>query len=160
MLFVIDRLLYAHKSSATEGYEEKPDLTNNRIVLRVLSQPDTTPFFDIHTRLVAWNDAKTTPIPADTPSSFAQRIVSVFEMIWTIRSASDPGRIIGECALHRWNKETREMEFDAALLPEYRRRGFMTPVFSLVIPFVKKKLWRNGIEVHNPRSQRQSHPTY
>jgi len=54
-----------------------------------------------------------------TSTEFTRRIISLCEFIFTIRSKENPDRIVGDCALHHWNKETNEIVIGGSLYPEY-----------------------------------------
>lgn len=50
---------------------------------------------------------------------FTMRIMTLCEIIFTIRPAENPDLKIGECALHHWIKETAEISIGGSLVPEY-----------------------------------------
>lgn len=69
--------------------------------------------------------------PADEdPVDFTNRILAVCERLYTIRLDPEPDVIIGDCALHHWDKAARTIEMGGSLLPAYWGKGYMAAAFS------------------------------
>ena len=70
---------------------------------------------------------------------FTKHIISLCNNIYTIRTIDNQSEIIGDCALHDWNKEKKEIEIGGTLLPEYLGKGIMKSAFELLIEFAQKE---------------------
>src|SRR5690606_12556618 len=79
----------------------------------------------------------------ETPTEFTKRIISLCEYIFTIRPIDQPSLIIGDCALHHWNQEKKEIEIGGSLLPEFWGKGYMQSAFELLTVIAKQEL---GVE--------------
>ncbi|MGK6351804.1 GNAT family N-acetyltransferase [Parapedobacter sp. DT-150] len=139
MLFVIDRVMHQPRPLCLDANDEIHTLAGGDVVLRVLTQGDADAFHGLYAQIGLYGYDNDLFAPDDTPDSFTQRIVSGCEMIWTVRLANHPGRIVGDCALHHWDKETNEIEFGGSLLPAYRGQGIMAGAFSLITRFAKDR---------------------
>lgn len=47
-------------------------------------------------------------------------------------------KIIGDCALHHWNKQKNEIEIGGSLLPDYWGNGLMATAFLILIPYAQQ----------------------
>ena len=70
---------------------------------------------------------------AETPLEFTRHIISLCNEIYSIRLADYPNVIIGDCALHDWNRSKREIEIGGTLLPGSWGKGSMKTAFELLI---------------------------
>lgn len=78
-------------------------------------------------------------LPDESPAAFTKRIISLCEFIFIVRPTDHPGFIIGDCALHHWNKATNEIETGGTLLKEYWGKGFMQAAFELLTAIAKEE---------------------
>ena len=115
----------------TDLYEAHT-LSDQRLILKVLTQHDAEQFFALYRRVQ--QDAVG---QHEDAGQFAQRIAAKCEMIWTIRLAGQPDIIIGDCALHGWDASARELAFGGSLFPEYQGQQVMGDAFSLVAAFAR-----------------------
>ncbi len=103
-------------------------LFDDKVILKKLTKSDADFFYDLYSRpelLINFDD---NPFLSDeTPQEFTSRIISASEFIWTIRQADTPDSVIGDCALHHWNKKNTEIEIGGSLLPEYWGQGRASP---------------------------------
>ncbi len=133
LMFIIGRMGRLQASTAANLADETATLSNDKIILKVLTQADADVFF----RLYFCGELDDAPaqcpiLPDDTPESFALRTVAACELIWTVRLAHDPTVIIGDCTLHHWEKEKGTIEFGGTLLPRFRGQGIMQATHQLV----------------------------
>lgn len=83
-------------------------------------------------------------LPNETPVQFTERIISLCEYVFTIRPTENPDLIIGDCALHHWDKQKSEVIIGGSLLPEYWGKGYMRSAFEQLIQIAKQEL---GIKI-------------
>jgi len=138
MFFIERTMRQRHRLTRINQDDESPVLSGNGLLLKVLTHSDANAFFDLYSCLDMHNASWSPTIKArETQERFAERIVSACEMIWTIRLAESPDAIIGDCALHHWNRPTNEMELGGSLLPAFWGHGIMATAFPLVSAFAK-----------------------
>ncbi|GAA4925419.1 GNAT family N-acetyltransferase [Mucilaginibacter defluvii] len=116
------------------------EYSNDKIMLRQLSIDDANFLYDIysHPQLTA-NFEESPFLPDETPTAFTERIVSLCACIFTIRLSHKSHRIIGDCALHHWNKETKEIVIGGSLFPEYWGKGIMRSAFEILTNIAKEE---------------------
>ncbi|MGK9128409.1 GNAT family N-acetyltransferase [Olivibacter sp. SA151] len=142
--------------------EEQPTLQNEHVLLVPLQLADADSYFNLYLALDALDIYEEAAIlPKETKGDFTGRIASLCTYIWTIRLAGDPDRIIGDCALHHWNKTKHEIEIGGALFPAYWGRGIMSHAFQLVMKFAAMTLEIKTIvgstQTNNVNAQRMAH---
>jgi ribosomal-protein-alanine N-acetyltransferase len=117
------------------------EYSNDKIILRHLSLDDADFFYDIysHPQLTA-NFDESPFLPNETPTAFTERIISLCHCIFTIRLSKDSQRVIGDCALHHWNKETNEIIIGGSLYPEYWGKDIMRSAFEILTNIAKEEL--------------------
>lgn len=116
-------------------------LFNEQVLLLPLTNNDSDRFYELysHPQLTA-NFDESPFLLEETPEEFTRRIESVCEFIFTIRLKDDPSVIIGDCALHHWNKQSKEISIGGSLFPEYWGKGYMQAAFELLISLAKQEL--------------------
>lgn len=133
LLFSSGRIRRLH-TAAADHTDDAPTLSNDQVVLKVLTQADADPFFRLYRSCESHDHGSQYPVlPEDTAESFALRIVAACELIWTIRLVRYPTVIIGDCALHHWVKEHGVIEFGGTLLPACWGQGIMQAALQLVV---------------------------
>lgn len=115
--------------------------SNDKIILEQLTEKDAEFFYDINSRLNLGDDPF---LPGESSEEFTKRIISLCEFTFTIRLKAYPEIIIGECALHSWDKEMKEIEIGGSLYPDYWGKGLMRSAFDLLAVIAKQNL---GIEI-------------
>lgn len=121
-------------------------LSNRKVLLKHLSLDDADIFYSIYANpLVIQYYDKEVFFPNETPQAFTERIISACEGIWTIRSINHPDLIIGDCALHHYDKEEKSIQIGGSLLPPYWGQGYMKGAFDLLIDLARKKLQVSSI---------------
>ena len=85
-------------------------------------------------------DNKTIKSNGQGATHFTERIITSCKYIFKIRPKDNPELIIGDCALHHWNQQKREIEIGGSLLPKYWGKGYMQAAFELLIIIAKKEL--------------------
>jgi ribosomal-protein-alanine N-acetyltransferase len=114
---------------------------NKKIILQPLTEKDATFFYHLYTLpQLSVNFDESPFLPHETPVDFTNRIISVCQFIFTIRTREQPDLVIGDCALHHWNKDTSEIIIGGSLLPEYWGQGLMQSAFELLSELAKKQL--------------------
>lgn len=140
-MFFFERTIYRHTPAYTPQIDEPRELSAGGVLLKVLTHADNQAYYKLYAEIAEIalpNSFSEPPIqPNETAESFAKRIVSMCEMLWTIRLANYPTTIIGDCALHHWDRETHEIEFGGSLAPAYWGSGIMAAAFGLVVAFAK-----------------------
>jgi ribosomal-protein-alanine N-acetyltransferase len=113
-----------------------PVLQNSKVViLQPLTDDDAQAFFNLY-----FSEKEDAVLPEETPLQFTRRIISLCEIIWTIRLSSEPDTIIGDCALHHWDSKTGEIQIGGSLYPEYRGHGYMAAAFEQAIAHARHQL--------------------
>ncbi len=115
--------------------------SKDKIILEQLTENDAEFFYDITSRL---NYGDNPFLPFESQKEFTKRIISFCEFTFTIRMKDNPDIIIGECALHSWDKEMKEIEIGGSLYPDYWGKGLMRSAFDLLAAIAKQNL---GIEI-------------
>lgn len=116
-------------------------LSNGKILLKKLTEQDAESFYKLysHPELISSFDENPF-LKNETPAEFTNRIISLCECIFTIRTTENPDLVIGDCALHHWNKTANEIEIGGSLFPEYWGKGFMQAAFELLIELAEQNL--------------------
>lgn len=139
-MFFLERTIYRRTARKVAQIDELHALSGSGVELHVLTCADNQALYDLYTEIATYNDypLESPILPDETAECFAKRIVSTCEMFWTIRLTDNPTAIVGECALHHWNRETCEIEFGGSLSPSYWGNGIMAAAFQLVATFAKR----------------------
>lgn len=111
--------------------------SKDKIILEQLTENDAEFFYDINSRL---NFGDNPFLPGESPKEFTTRIISLCEFVFTIRLKDYPTIIVGECALHSWDKKTKEIEVGGSLYPDYWGKGLMQSAFDLLAAIAKQNL--------------------
>lgn len=119
--------------------------SNDNVILEQLTENNADFFYDIYSHPQLRVNFDENPfLPNESPKEFTNRIISLCEFIFTIRQRENPDLIIGDCALHHWNKETNEIVIGGSLYPEYWGQGLMRSAFDLLTIIAKQDL---GIKI-------------
>jgi ribosomal-protein-alanine N-acetyltransferase len=109
------------------------------IELRFLEAASASDYYGLYSHpLVNGGDSPFTP--DETDIGFLRRIQSLCVRHFGIFLKAAPAKLIGDCALHHWNSETRSIEIGGALLPEYQGQGIMRAAFLELISLAKTEL--------------------
>jgi [ribosomal protein S5]-alanine N-acetyltransferase len=115
--------------------------SNNKIILEQLTKNDADFFYEIYSHPQLTVNFDESPfLLNETPIEFTERIISLCEFIFTIRPIENPNLLIGDCALHHWNKDTNEIVIGGSLFPEYWGKGLMQSAFELLTEIAKQDL--------------------
>lgn len=116
-------------------------LSNNKVILKKLTVKDADVFFRIYTHPELMVNFDENPfLENETPIEFTERIISLCKYIFTIRPIDNPDLILGDCALHHWDKQNSEIVIGGSLFPEYWGKGYMQAAFELLIEISKQEL--------------------
>jgi ribosomal-protein-alanine N-acetyltransferase len=119
-------------------------MSNNIVIIEPLTAQDASAYASLYNqRNESAGFEEDSFLPDETPEAFTRRIISLCEVIFTIRTVDNPTVIIGDCALHHLNKATKEIEIGGTLMKAYRGKGYMQAAFELLTRIAKDK-W--GIE--------------
>lgn len=114
---------------------------NHKVILQPLTVNDADFFYSIYSHpLLTANFDESPFMENETAVEFTERIISVCEYIFTIRPAEDPQLLIGDCALHHWDKENNEIVIGGSLFPEFWGKGFMQSAFDMLTELAKDNL--------------------
>jgi ribosomal-protein-alanine N-acetyltransferase len=115
--------------------------SNDKVVLEPLKDEDADFFYNLYTYPELIIDLGGSPfLTGETPTGFTRRIASLCEFIFTIRPKEHPDLMVGDCALHHWNKEAGEISIGGALVPECWGTGLMQSAFELLTVIAKQEL--------------------
>jgi len=109
------------------------------IVLKEMSIGDSDSFYRLYFGDKSSVQDQTTGEQQMNPKQFAEHIMSLCNELFTIRTVENNHIIIGDCALHHWNKEEKKIEIGGSLLPDYWGKGIMSAAFVLLITLAKEK---------------------
>jgi ribosomal-protein-alanine N-acetyltransferase len=116
-------------------------ILSDEVILEPLTEKDAGFFYGLYSHPQLTVNFDESPFLAnETPTEFTRRIISGCEFIFTIRPIANPELVIGDCALHHWNKETNEIVIGGSLFPEYWGKGFMQSAFDLLTAIAKQDL--------------------
>ncbi|MFD1770490.1 GNAT family N-acetyltransferase [Sphingobacterium suaedae] len=115
--------------------------SNKKVVLQKLTVDQADFLYDLYTHpgLAAGFDSSPF-LENETPLQFTRRIISACAYIYSIRPAGNPDLLIGECALHGWDKQKQQVEIGGSLLPDYWGNGYMPAAFELLMRIAKHQL--------------------
>ena len=120
-------------------------LSKNKVKLENLTVKDAGCFYKIYTHpALTVNFDDDSVLPNETPAEFTERIISLCERIFTIRPIDKPDLIVGDCALHNWDKQNDEIVIGGSLFPQYWGKGYMHAAFDLLTEIAKEEL---GVKV-------------
>lgn len=120
-------------------------LSNDKVLLHNLTVADADFFYKIYTHpALTVNFDESLLLQNEAATEFTERIISLGEYIFTIRPTNKPNLIIGDCALHHWDKQNNEIVIGGSLFPEYWGKGSMQAAFELLTEIAKQKL---GVKV-------------
>lgn len=115
--------------------------SNDNVILRELTLVEADRFYAIYAHPKLSENFDESPfLPNESSIEFTERIISLCECIFTIRPTANPNLIIGDCALHHWNKQSNEISIGGSLFPEYWGKGYMKYSFNLLIEIAKEEL--------------------
>lgn len=116
-------------------------LSNDKVILQKLTLKDAGFFYEIYSHPALTVNFDERPfLPDETATEFTERIISICEYIFTIRPTGKPGLIIGDCALHHWDKQKSEIVIGGSLFPEHWGKGYMQAAFELLTEIAKQEL--------------------
>lgn len=119
-------------------------LTKGELLLQKLILADAAAFYELYNLPEVNQHFESSPfLPEETAISFTGRIIANCAFIWTIRLQREPEKIIGEAALHHYDRQQKTIEIGGSLLPQYWGKNLMKQVFELLIDFAGQTL---GIE--------------
>jgi [ribosomal protein S5]-alanine N-acetyltransferase len=111
-----------------------------KIILKPLVRADADFLYSMYTNPAIAANYKEPPFSdGESADSFATRLISVCEAIFTIRLVDSPDIAIGDCALHHWNPDTKEIEIGGCLMPAYWGKGLMKEAFELLSVLARTK---------------------
>jgi ribosomal-protein-alanine N-acetyltransferase len=116
-------------------------LSSGKVVLENVTVKDADIFYKIYAHPALIVSFEERPfLQNETPRDFTERIISLCDFIFTIRPTDNPQLIIGDCALHNWDKQKKEIVIGGSLFPEYWGRGYMQAAFELLTEIAKVEL--------------------
>jgi len=115
--------------------------SNQRIILEELSIENADFIYNLYSLPQLSENFDESPfLQNETSVEFTQRIISLCEYSFTIRPAYQPNLIIGDCALHHYKQQKKEIEIGGSLLPDYWGKGYMQSAFELLTIIAKTEL--------------------
>jgi len=118
-----------------------PLLENEMLLLKPLTSADSEAYYGLYSNSKTIERYDQPPIRLnETPVAFTNRILASCDFIWTIRFQSTPEEIIGDCALHDWDKANGRIEIGGSLSPAYWGMNLMKQAFELIIDFAVQSL--------------------
>jgi ribosomal-protein-alanine N-acetyltransferase len=109
------------------------ELENDRILLKPLSEKDSLVYYKLYCERIEEDPF----LPDETPWAFTSRILHLCNCLFTLRPVNRPEEIIGDCALHDWDQENKEIEIGGSLFKSYQGQGYMQSAFTLLIEYAK-----------------------
>ncbi|MBN8822840.1 MAG: GNAT family N-acetyltransferase [Spirosoma sp.] len=79
-------------------------------------------------------------LPNEIPTEFTERISALCDYIFTVRTTEKPNVLIGDCALHHWDQQNKEVVIGGSLVPDYWGKGYMQAAFNLLAEIAKQEL--------------------
>jgi len=114
---------------------------NDKVILKKLTESDADFLYNLYSKPELLINFDSSPfLPNETPQQFTNRIITACKYIWTIREVRNPEFVIGDCALHDWDKIKAEILIGGSLSPEYWGQGIMQSSFELLIKLSKEHL--------------------
>ncbi len=113
--------------------------SNDKVILEPLTENDAEIFYLLYADpLLKVNFDKEPFLPGESPLAFTKRIISLCDFIFTIRPTYDPALIIGDCALHHWDKEQEQIFIGGSLVPAFWGKGYMSSAFQILAGVAKQ----------------------
>lgn len=124
-------------------------LANDKVVLQPLTVEDADFFYQLYAHPALTVNVDESPfLPDETPTEFTERISALCDYIFTIRSTEMPSVCIGDCALHHWDQQNKEIAVGGSLVPDYWGKGYMQAAFSLLIEIATQELGVKALVGH------------
>ena len=115
--------------------------SNDKVTLEHLTKNDARFLYKIYSHPELIGNFDGSPfLKNETPIEFTERIISLCNYIFTIRPVEKSDLIIGDCALHSYDKKNKEIVIGGSLFPEYWGQGYMQASFEVLIEIAKQKL--------------------
>lgn len=109
------------------------ELKNDMVLLNLLSDKDALVYYELYSERIEESPF----LEGETPLAFTTRILHLCNVLFTIRLSNHPDIIIGDCALHDWNKEKGEIEIGGSLFKVWQGKGYMQAAFNILIKYAK-----------------------
>lgn len=133
------------------------NLETDRLLLSEITLNDAEAIYNIYTNpkvIEYYNDA---PIAGeDDTVNFISRITEGENLIFGIRMKENPDTIIGDCALHDWNPETKTIEIGGSLLPQFWGKGIITEAFNALLQYARNERQISTVLAKTNRHNKQA----
>lgn len=113
---------------------EPMELKKDTLRLKLVSDKDAPVYYKLYTERIQEHPF----LPDETPLAFTHRILGLCNVLFTIRLSNQPEVIIGDCALHDWDRENNEIEIGGSLFKAYQGKGYMQAAFGLLIEYAEE----------------------
>lgn len=121
-------------------------LHNSAVVLEPLTVADADCFYSLYTHpLLTAGFGEAAVLESETSEAFTERIISACDFIFTIRPAAKPQLIVGDCALHHWDRVMGEIQIGGGLFPQFWGQGYMQAAFTLLAQMAQTELGVKGV---------------
>ncbi|WP_149525309.1 GNAT family N-acetyltransferase [Sphingobacterium hotanense] len=125
---------------------EFTDISDQKLLLKRLTEKDAIAFHSLYFQKDGQQSEKVESKKNSRAAfEFTENIISQCNDIFTIRTTVNPEKIIGDCALHHWDKLRNEIEIGGSLLPDYWGKGLMATAFLLLIPYPQREYAINKV---------------
>lgn len=133
------------------------NLETDRLLLSEITLNDAEAIYAIYTNpkvIEYYNDA---PIAGEEDTvNFISHITEGDNLIFGIRMKESPDTIVGDCALHDWNPETKTIEIGGSLLPQFWGKGIITEAFNALLQYARNERQINTVLAKTNRHNKQA----
>jgi [ribosomal protein S5]-alanine N-acetyltransferase len=128
---------------------EIPTLHTKRFTLRSLTIEDTRALFSILSNKKTMKFITSNPVKSEEEvqkviAKYLTRFLEQKELPWVIIETGSQ-RIIGQFRLHKLDLWHKKAEMGAVIHEDYQRKGVMTEILTIMIPFVFETLKLNRL---------------
>jgi len=116
-------------------------IKSHEIVLKPLTIKDANAAFQLFSLKEVADFYDNKPIEHNESAMvFTYRIIKGSNYIWKITLTNEPEKLIGVCALHKWDATHKTIEIGGTLLPEWWNQNIMGTAFKQIIAFAAEQI--------------------
>jgi [ribosomal protein S5]-alanine N-acetyltransferase len=129
-----------HSSSTSQDIADQPILYTTRLVLWPLTVADADSLFLRYTNVDVCRHYDKPPIHHRSETeAFIRHITTGDNVVFNVALVNAPDTVIGDCALHDWDKEAGSVEMGGSLMPHHWGKGLMQEALSKLSDFAKTR---------------------
>jgi len=114
---------------------------SHEIILKPLTIEDADAAYQLFSLKEVADFYDTKPIEHNESAMvFTYRIIKGSDYIWKVAFKNEPEKLIGVCALHKWDATHKTIEIGGTLLPKWWNQNIMGIAFKQIIAFAAEQI--------------------